>query len=259
MTLFLALTPLIAMLVAGLGADRSFADDDTGALATLYVIPTSAPVGSSVTVKGKNYSASSSVTNIEMRFDSRTGPIVWQINPTEVFERTFIIPADISIGLHTVIATQTDSNGTVLSGMPGRASLETTAASSPPIPPSSTTTTVAPSQPAEVCPPGSLRAGATIPFLSEYLFSKHIILIHGYDTAQPGDSRFGPDVDSLEDVKRLVADAFCYGTESPSPDDPRYKYEVDGGDRVHYYENGQLTSKIRLHVTSGEVTTIFPY
>lgn len=109
------------------------------ALGILHAKPRLVQPGGTVIVIGKGYSSSPGSSNIEIRLDGRQGPIIASISPRPTignYQTTsghavggepVIIPAGTSLGVHTLVATQYNSLGNMVSGLPGRASIEVVA------------------------------------------------------------------------------------------------------------------------------------
>ncbi len=97
-----------------------------GVLATVKVDSSVARPGQTLTVTGVNYSTSPDFTPVEIRWDSRTGPVIGQTNPRPngTIETTVRVPANADAGWHVVNGTQNRiSDGTPKSGTPGRTTL----------------------------------------------------------------------------------------------------------------------------------------
>lgn len=98
-------------------------------LATLHANPLSAPAGSTVTLFGKNYSANTADTQIQIRLDGRSGRVIAAFAPRSVINNEPVtIPADVAAGTHTLVATQFTASGDAVSGTPGRATVQVTVA-----------------------------------------------------------------------------------------------------------------------------------
>jgi hypothetical protein len=98
-------------------------------LATLHANPRSTTAGSTVLLRGTNYSSGASNSNIEIRLDGRTGRLLASLTPrSSLVDVPVVIPADVAAGTHTLLATQFTSSGNAVSGTPGRASLVLTVA-----------------------------------------------------------------------------------------------------------------------------------
>jgi hypothetical protein len=98
-------------------------------LATLHANPRSTTAGSTVQVRGTNYSSNASSTPIEIRLDGRTGRLLASFTPrSTLVNENVVIPADVAAGTHTLLATQYTSGGNAVGGTPGRASLVITVA-----------------------------------------------------------------------------------------------------------------------------------
>jgi hypothetical protein len=113
-------------------------------IVTLHA-PATAQAGSTITVEGNNYQAmvfgpDVSAPNvpggptgnspIEFRLDERDGRVIGTASTgsTRKFSAQVTMPSDVAAGVHTIIAMQYRSDGTLVSGGPGRDSLTVTAA-----------------------------------------------------------------------------------------------------------------------------------
>jgi hypothetical protein len=98
-------------------------------LATLAVNPTAGARGTKVTATGGNYSASSSASDVKIHLDSREGRVLATTRAASSgsISVDFTIPSEVTVGYHTLVATQFNANGTPKSGTPGRASFQVTA------------------------------------------------------------------------------------------------------------------------------------
>ena len=93
-----------------------------GVLATVKV-PSVANPGQTVNVSGVNYSTSATVTPVEIRWDSRSGPVLATTtpDPSGRINTTVRIPRDARAGWHLVNGTQfRTSDGAPVAGTPGR-------------------------------------------------------------------------------------------------------------------------------------------
>lgn len=103
-------------------------------LVTLHANPQSAPAGTAVDVTGVNYDMKETSSNVDIRLDSRNGPVLASIPPSQLgakgdFTRSVTIPEGTASGNHIFVATQTLANGSPCVGCPGRANIEVTGAS----------------------------------------------------------------------------------------------------------------------------------
>lgn len=102
-------------------------------LVTLHANPSSAAAGSEVEVRGQNYTNDPKASNVDIRLDRRSGPVVLasvapaNLGPSGSFKLNVTIPAGTAIGDHILIATQTLASGAPCVGCPGRANLTVTA------------------------------------------------------------------------------------------------------------------------------------
>ena len=115
-----------------------------GSLATLHATPFQVQPGGTVLLLGKNYSSSASSSNIEIRLDGRQGPVLASFSPRSsigqsstyvgdvhvVVRQPITIPVGTSLGNHTLVAIQHTQSGNLISGAPGRASIEVVASAS---------------------------------------------------------------------------------------------------------------------------------
>jgi len=97
-------------------------------LATATVTPKSGPSGTQVNLRGCNYSASPTASPIQVRLDSRTGPVLAQTGPATCINLNF--PVNGSPGYHVIVVTQYTASGAPVAGTPGRASFNITSGSS---------------------------------------------------------------------------------------------------------------------------------
>lgn len=102
-------------------------------LVTLHANPSSAAAGAVVKVRGQNYTNDPKASNVDIRLDRRSGPVLASVAPAGLgpsgsFELDVTIPSGTAIGDHILIATQTLASGAPCVGCPGRANLTVTAA-----------------------------------------------------------------------------------------------------------------------------------
>jgi len=98
-------------------------------LANLQANPGSGLAGATITVTGSNFRNTATSGPVEIRLDSRSGPVIASLATSQIdpVGRTISvavpISADAALGFHTLLATQRDtSTGALLSGFPVRAS-----------------------------------------------------------------------------------------------------------------------------------------
>lgn len=101
-----------------------------GTLATLKAAPSTAAPGQTVQATGAQYSDAvgtpdsrgNSFTPVQIRLDSRTGPVLTEVTPRfSRFNTTFQVPATVAAGDHLLIATQNNlADGVPKNGTPGR-------------------------------------------------------------------------------------------------------------------------------------------
>lgn len=96
-----------------------------GVLATLTVDQKVAAPGQAIAVTGKNYSAAAGASAVTVRLKNRTGTVLATTAPDSNgrINTSFPVPANLSPGWYTVMATQNNANGTPKSGTPGRTNL----------------------------------------------------------------------------------------------------------------------------------------
>ncbi len=109
--IFAAALPLVAASVAWA----------CGVLATLKLDTKVASPGQAVTATGRNY-GTTNVSEVAIRLKSRTGQVVTTATPVAggAINKTFTLPANLDPGWYSILATQTNANGTPKSGTPGR-------------------------------------------------------------------------------------------------------------------------------------------
>ena len=92
-----------------------------GRLVSLHLDPSTARAGAQVSGFGRNYNATPRFGAVELRFNSRTGRILWQGRPDELgrISPTFTVPR-ARPGYYTIIATQYSADGIPAAGTPGR-------------------------------------------------------------------------------------------------------------------------------------------
>lgn len=93
-----------------------------GTLATLKAAPSTATAGQTVQATGAQYTQDPTFTPVQIRLDSRTGPVLKEVTPVgSKFSTTFQLPATVAAGDHLLIATQNRiADGVPKSGTPGR-------------------------------------------------------------------------------------------------------------------------------------------
>jgi len=99
-----------------------------GALTTLKSSPSVAAAGGTVTVTGRNFGAGPTWGPVQIRFNSRTGPVLKEIAPSTgnsfAFTDTVQVPAGTEPGWYVINATQSRvSDGIPKSGSPGRSTV----------------------------------------------------------------------------------------------------------------------------------------
>ena len=93
-------------------------------LATATVTPKSGPSGTTVNLKGGNYSSSPTASAIQVHLDSRTGPVLAQTGPSSTINLNF--PVNASSGYHVLVVTQYTASGAPVAGTPGRSAFNVT-------------------------------------------------------------------------------------------------------------------------------------
>jgi hypothetical protein len=96
-----------------------------GVLATLKVDSSVASPGQTLTVSGINYSDSAQFTPVQIRWNSRTGPVLKEVSTVGGrFSTTVQVPGNAAPGWYVLNGTQYNiANGTPKSGTPGRTTL----------------------------------------------------------------------------------------------------------------------------------------
>ncbi len=95
-----------------------------GVLATVSLNTKLASPGQTVTVTGKNYSAAGNASEVTLRLKNRKGTVLTTAVPSAngKIDKTFNLPASLSPGWYTVMATQT-VDGKPKAGTPGRTNM----------------------------------------------------------------------------------------------------------------------------------------
>lgn len=87
----------------------------------------------------------------------------------------------------------------------------------------------------------------------------HIFAAHGYDTAGPGDGRFGPDVEG-DELESMLDEAFCHSLRELGGGNvgPRYRYDL--GRPIGQNGAGNPSTTIEIIVNSGtnQIWTAYP-
>ena len=97
-------------------------------LATATVNPKSGPSGTTVNLRGTNYSSSPTASPIQVHLDSRTGPVLAQTGPSTSINLNFAVTGPA--GSHPLVVTQYTSSGAPVAGTPGRSYFNITSGSS---------------------------------------------------------------------------------------------------------------------------------
>lgn len=110
-------------------ASAAFACQST---VTLYSSSSSVAQGGTVTVTGNKYNTSAAFGPVQIRLDSRTGPVLASATPVGGnISASVTVPATTSLGYHILIATQyNNTTGAPCTGCPGRASVKVVAPAS---------------------------------------------------------------------------------------------------------------------------------
>lgn len=96
-----------------------------GVLATLTLDQKVAQPGQAIQATGKNYSTAAGASAVTIRLKNRTGAVLatTAAQAGGKINAAFPIPANLSPGWYTVMATQNTANGTPKSGTPGRTNI----------------------------------------------------------------------------------------------------------------------------------------
>lgn len=94
-----------------------------GRLATLFVGPQRVAPGAEVSGFGRNYTAAPTASAVDIRFNRRSGPVLWSGRPAPNGEirPAFAVPSGVKAGYYTLLAMQTTPTGAPSPGTPGRA------------------------------------------------------------------------------------------------------------------------------------------
>jgi len=95
-----------------------------GSLATLKLNRATASPGAQVVAVGGNYNSSPQASPVQLRFNGRNGPVLWEGRPSPSgrIKGTFTFPK-ARAGAYVILATQTGPDGRPAAGTPGRAPL----------------------------------------------------------------------------------------------------------------------------------------
>lgn len=110
------------------------------ALASLSVNPGAADAGQTVSGYGQSFSnthgGSPSIEPVVVRFNSRTGPVLWSGRPDNSgnISFSFVVPK-VTPGQYTIIATQNNADGQPAPGTPARAAFQVTGVAEPVVAP----------------------------------------------------------------------------------------------------------------------------
>jgi len=98
-----------------------------GTLTTLSSSPKVTTPGGTLTITGRNWGAVPPNTNVQLRFDSRTGRVLKEVTPAELLTGAQVaVPASATPGWHVIVATQFNATtGVAKSGSPGRTVVRT--------------------------------------------------------------------------------------------------------------------------------------
>jgi len=128
------------------------------ALATLSLNPASGDAGAQVSGSGRAFSSAPTAEPVVVRFNSRSGPVLWTGRPDGAgnINFTFAVP-NVAPGSYAVIATQNNADGHPVGGTPARAAFTVTGQRvvQSPAPP-------APGQPQATSAPATRPAGQAI-------------------------------------------------------------------------------------------------
>jgi len=134
------------------------------ALASLSVNPGAAEAGQTVTGYGQSFSnthgGSPSVEPVVVRFNSRSGPVLWSGRPDSSgnISFSFVVPK-AAPGQYTIIATQNNADGQPAPGTPARAAFQVTGTPEPAAAP----VAVAPAEPPAPAAPAAATSPAPAP------------------------------------------------------------------------------------------------
>jgi len=94
-------------------------------LATLKLDHATVAAGSDVTAYGRNFNSNAAASTVTLRFNSRSGRVLWEGRPGSNGKLTanFAAPA-AQAGQYVILATQTGVDGRPAAGTPGRAPLK---------------------------------------------------------------------------------------------------------------------------------------
>jgi len=95
-----------------------------GSLATLKLNRATAPAGAEVKAVGGNFNSSPRASTVQLRFNGRSGKVLWEGRPAANgrLTGTFAAPG-AAPGYYVIVATQTGPDGRPAAGTPGRAPL----------------------------------------------------------------------------------------------------------------------------------------
>lgn len=95
-----------------------------GRLATLHLAPSPVRQGATVSGFGRNYTAAPTASEVTLRFNSRTGTVLWsgRPSPNGTIDPSFTAP-NVKSGYYTILAMQTTQTGAPSAGTPGRDTL----------------------------------------------------------------------------------------------------------------------------------------
>jgi hypothetical protein len=114
------------LILAGVAVPLSFASlaYACGVLATLHFNHASTSPGASVSALGGNYSTAKTASLVVLRFNGRTGGVLWSGHPDAngSIHSTFTVPA-VGPGYYLIFASQSTAAGVPVAGTPGRAVL----------------------------------------------------------------------------------------------------------------------------------------
>lgn len=95
-----------------------------GTLVTLSVTPKVAKPGETLTVTGRNWGGTPTFTNVQLRWGSRTAPVLQEVTPPDLQDADgtqLQVPANAKPGWYVLTGTQFSvSNGAPKTGSPGR-------------------------------------------------------------------------------------------------------------------------------------------
>lgn len=116
---------VVGALLGALGLATGAASWACVAGARLSIEPESAQVGESVAVRGRLFNTDPTVPGVQVRFNGRTGQLLWEGRPDEAGQLNFSFGVPSAApGYYFLIAYQEDASGRPMPGTPARAPFE---------------------------------------------------------------------------------------------------------------------------------------